>query len=234
MSTNERAHGPIASVCPACLIAGYGGDEIRASLYPDGNIVCINCSSVIPSVKDDDMKVIRGLPTSLKYSVACVLRGRNISAPGLSLKRHSCGVGERSESSNAVAAMTLNFDAVAENDARVEVAFSGVDPLAQLTFSFDNRQVGEHTEARYRALLRSTHRQTTEDASAAALEAELVTKLCPKDMAAAIGRLVVSGYAVQVKQLDALMRRVVLCFEADASASSSNAPKIKAECTWYL
>ena len=53
-------------------------------------------------------------------------------------------------------------------------------------------------------------------------------------MAAAIGRLAVSGYAVQTKQLDALMRRVVLCFEADASAPSSNAPKIKAECTWYL
>ena len=120
MSTNERAHGPIASVCPACLIAGYGGDEIRATLYPDGDIVCVNCSSVIPSVKDDAMKVIRGLPTSVKYSVACVLRGRDKNAPGLSLKRHSCGVGERSESSNAVAAMTAT-EAIRSRDSSATV-----------------------------------------------------------------------------------------------------------------
>ena len=204
-------------VCLPCAISGHDGDACRANKTEDGGVFCVTCTSFSQPISAN-ARAIYQMPMSVKLVVAALLRQDN--PPGtltseaaeiddtdkpLTATYAQYGPENLTAERAALACMQGNADVVL-GAGRVTFAAT---VLANVVVRFQYEEVKNFNGHAF------DKKVLTADEDA--LLNVLPHRDCPPTLAAAARKLIEMGFDVLHVDLDASMRRIVLCHTLGAN-----------------
>lgn len=223
------------AACPACAIAGHDGDSCRANLLDNQHVACYSCGSITAVPSQKDRQVFAAKPAAIKSIIANLIRSREADAPGLKLSCERDGIGEVSADRAAAAVAQGSVDALFEADSIVTMVFASEDPTARLELRYNKNAIDSVSATAFGILLKGGYplsQEAEKVAPSTQFDQHLRSRRCPPDLAAACGRLLLSGFTIKHSNLNDRLCRVLLSFVDPASGGKS--VEVTAEVTYCL